>query len=275
MFDDLTNSPDSHRGTATNTPDALTASTPSSPSQQSPTADSATGNAGDNGIDSQRQSAAKHSTQQPATQETFTQQPVPNPGSFNFTTNQAIMTIATVVGVLLIVHSLRRMNSKKSEPVKPKLGGNMDELLALRNEIYAKYPPPAKAPRPAVRSSGSETGEPSLRLVDDRRPAESAGEIATLRRQVEQLTQELAHLQGRVRDLEAGPLLTPAALQGSPFSSTRATSTSDATTSRPADHDNVYRLADRGMSAVEIAKTLGKHTGQVELILNLRRATGS
>ena len=37
-------------------------------------------------------------------------------------------------------------------------------------------------------------------------------------------------------------------------------------------HSEVYTLADEGASVVEIAQKLGKHAGQVELILNLRRA---
>lgn len=37
------------------------------------------------------------------------------------------------------------------------------------------------------------------------------------------------------------------------------------------EHDAVYRLADAGRSAADIARELGKPVGQVELILNLRR----
>ena len=39
------------------------------------------------------------------------------------------------------------------------------------------------------------------------------------------------------------------------------------------EHRDVYTLADRGLSPIEIATKLGRPTGQVELILNLRRAT--
>jgi hypothetical protein len=38
-------------------------------------------------------------------------------------------------------------------------------------------------------------------------------------------------------------------------------------------HREVLELADQGLSPVEIAQRLGKPTGQVELVLNLRRAT--
>ncbi len=40
-----------------------------------------------------------------------------------------------------------------------------------------------------------------------------------------------------------------------------------------ASHQEVYELADGGLSAVDIARKLDKPTGQVELILNLRRGT--
>jgi hypothetical protein len=40
-----------------------------------------------------------------------------------------------------------------------------------------------------------------------------------------------------------------------------------------ASHKEVYELADSGLSAVDIARKLDKPTGQVELILNLRRGT--
>ena len=40
-----------------------------------------------------------------------------------------------------------------------------------------------------------------------------------------------------------------------------------------ASHQEVYELADAGLPAVDIARKLDKPTGQVELILNLRRGT--
>jgi hypothetical protein len=40
-----------------------------------------------------------------------------------------------------------------------------------------------------------------------------------------------------------------------------------------ASHREVYELSDAGLSPVEIARRLDRHTGQVELILNLRRGT--
>ncbi len=40
----------------------------------------------------------------------------------------------------------------------------------------------------------------------------------------------------------------------------------------PSEHRDVYTLADRGLSPIEIATKLNRPTGQVELILNLRRA---
>lgn len=39
-------------------------------------------------------------------------------------------------------------------------------------------------------------------------------------------------------------------------------------------HEAIYRLADSGYSALQIARELARHTGEVELILSLRRAKG-
>ena len=36
-------------------------------------------------------------------------------------------------------------------------------------------------------------------------------------------------------------------------------------------HEQIYTLADKGLSAVEIARQLARTTGEIELILNLRR----
>jgi hypothetical protein len=41
----------------------------------------------------------------------------------------------------------------------------------------------------------------------------------------------------------------------------------------PAAHREVYELADAGLTPVEIAKKVDQPTGQVELILNLRKGT--
>jgi hypothetical protein len=195
---------------------------------------------------------------------------LPSPTNFGFTTSQALMTVVTLLGALLIVHSLRRMNSKPKDPAKPKPTGDLSDITALRNEIYAKYPPPPRQPRPATKSP-----DPQLRLVDDRvaNPPNTA-EIATLRQQIEQLSHEVAHLQSRVKDLEYSNRRDPAPVAALPnFTATHEPPAPSASTL--IDHQNIYRLADRGMTAVEIARTLGQHTGQVELILNLRRATGT
>lgn len=196
---------------------------------------------------------------------------LPSPTTFGFTTSQAVMTIVTLVGAILVFQSLRRMNSKGKAPAEIKPTGDYAQLAALRNEIYAKYPPPPKQPRSAPKPP-----EPQLRLVDDRPSiASNNAEMIELRKQVEQLSQELAHLQSRVKDLE----YTQRREVAQPAVPTSFAIPRDQPTQPPSqstDHENIYRLADRGMSAVEIAKTLGHHTGQVELILNLRRAaTGS
>lgn len=221
-----------------------------------------------NGIPAQSDPGAKSSTVQPRTDPTD----LPSPTTFGFTTSQAVMTLVTLIGAILVVQSLRRMNSKKpKEARKRKPTGDLSELTALRNEIYAKYPPPPKAVNTNARGA-SRGPDPQLRLVDDRGQAGShAAEIAALRAQVEQLGTEVSHLRSRIHDLESNTRSAQIPIAAD----LRARHTDSQPPAPSTDHEKVYRLADRGMNAVEIAKTLGQHTGQVELILNLRRATGS
>ncbi len=46
-----------------------------------------------------------------------------------------------------------------------------------------------------------------------------------------------------------------------------------AATTNDAGHQTVYRLADDGLSNIEIAEQVGRPQGEIELILGLRRAT--
>lgn len=46
--------------------------------------------------------------------------------------------------------------------------------------------------------------------------------------------------------------------------------TSEAPMSKP-EHQRIYQMADKGLTAAEIAKKSGRLTGEVELILSLRR----
>jgi hypothetical protein len=51
--------------------------------------------------------------------------------------------------------------------------------------------------------------------------------------------------------------------------------TADASPGNGNGHEHIYALADAGKSAVEIARETGKNTGEIELILALRKQTDS
>jgi hypothetical protein len=107
---------------------------------------------------------------------------------------------------------------------------------------------------------------------------------AKLRREMAELTQHMAQqLDSRAQRLEK--LLDQAnqrvatlesLLAQSPRATTIIEPKPPAATSlhaAPSAHRDVYTLADEGLSPVEIAQRLGKPTGQVELILNLRKVS--
>jgi len=74
------------------------------------------------------------------------------------------------------------------------------------------------------------------------------------------------------------PALQPTMAEAKPASSESGTSTFTtplAPLAPPSSHRDVYDLADEGLTPVQIAQRLAKPTGQVELILNLRKAAMS
>ena len=87
---------------------------------------------------------------------------------------------------------------------------------------------------------------------------------------IEQADERLQALESAQADAEASPFVKPQAPQ-------REGSTSDASDPPPPLsmdplHRKVYDLADQGLTPVDIARQIDKPTGQVELILALRRA---
>ena len=116
------------------------------------------------------------------------------------------------------------------------------------------------APRGTVSASdlASDMQELSDRLASD------------LEARAERLERLLALASGRIRELERLIQLQPAA-------ETRLIEPKPQPRGEGVDasHLDVYELADNGHTPVEIAKRLDRPTGQVELILNLRRGTVS
>jgi len=98
--------------------------------------------------------------------------------------------------------------------------------------------------------------------------AELAENLAsTLDEKAERLERLLAQADDKIRRLEAAraaPIAASAVVEAKPVPA--------AVSAVSASHREVYELADAGLTPVQIAQRLSKPTGQVELILNLRRA---
>ncbi len=106
--------------------------------------------------------------------------------------------------------------------------------------------------------------------------------FAKLERVIRDADERIDQLARLLREAEGGPALditvgdaphTPAPLLDSEAPSPRVSaSTSDKTTAASAAVRTIHQLADEGKPAVQIAATIGRPIGEVELILSLRRA---
>jgi hypothetical protein len=109
------------------------------------------------------------------------------------------------------------------------------------------------------------TGEVDRELVADMK--ELTERLAEeLDRKAARLEKLIAAADERVRRLEAGLVRETRVVEVKPEARRRDVGIESA-------HREVYELADAGLSALEIATKLGQPTGQVELILNLRKGT--
>ncbi len=91
-----------------------------------------------------------------------------------------------------------------------------------------------------------------------------------LDRKAARLEKLIAAADERVRRLEAGLVRETRVVEVKPEARRR-----ESGSGLESAHREVYELADAGLSALEIATKLGQPTGQVELILNLRKGTVS
>jgi hypothetical protein len=89
-----------------------------------------------------------------------------------------------------------------------------------------------------------------------------------LDRKAARLEKLIAAADERVRRLEAGLVRETRVVEVKPEARRR-----DSGSGLESAHREVYELADAGLGALEIATRLGQPTGQVELILNLRKGT--
>jgi hypothetical protein len=89
-----------------------------------------------------------------------------------------------------------------------------------------------------------------------------------LDRKAARLEKLIAAADERVRRLEAGLVRETRVVEVKPEARRR-----ESGSGLESAHREVYELADAGLTALEIATKLGQPTGQVELILNLRKGT--
>jgi hypothetical protein len=160
----------------------------------------------------------------------------PPASSLPISTNQAIAGTAMLLGLLLVVFAAR-------------------QKLSTRNR--AKFS--ASASSRTIAEASPEDAEMlrDIRELTDRLAAELDTKADRLERLIKAADQ-------RIQGLESLPKETRLV---EPKPEPRRASAYDAT------HRDVYDLADQGLSVLEIAQKLDRPTGQVELILNLRKGT--
>ncbi|MBC7835673.1 MAG: hypothetical protein H7Y88_11320 [Phycisphaerales bacterium] len=108
-----------------------------------------------------------------------------------------------------------------------------------------------------------------LRQLSERFAVEAEGRIVRLEALLERADErlnELNRIEKRVSNVakQAGPV---------PASMVRSVAAPTTTPPHDATARRVYALADQGSTVVQIAREVGQHAGQVELILALRRAS--
>lgn len=147
---------------------------------------------------------------------------------------------AMVVGLLLIAYAWRR-----------------NVLARTKSPAARPASTPAAQPPAALASDMAELTEELLSRLDAK-----ASQVEALTNRLESL---LAEAERRVADLQQ-PRATPEA-DRLPRGRTLDPDLAEGDSS----HREVYALADQGLRPVDIARQLERPTGQIELILNLRR----
>lgn len=125
------------------------------------------------------------------------------------------------------------------------IGGIALVAYALRIVFARRGHTQAKLPEPDLASDMQE--------LSDRLAAELDARAARLERLISAADARLVELKQHARRAPVAPQEPPGP--------------------DPAQFSDVYQLADAGVSEVEIARRTGRPTGQVQLILNLRRGS--
>ncbi len=181
---------------------------------------------------------------------------MPLPAAPNWREQMPVASVAIVLGAALVAWSLwqrRRVTQTRSATGKAAGGKHARTKLTLQESI-------------AVQRDVADLTEKLARQSEamahqlDVRTARLEALLAKADERIAALEKQLAARPAAL--MEAKPPVPPAPAPA-PFERLEAPGV---------QHRDVYALADSGMSPVQIAQRLGKPTGQVELILNLRRA---
>lgn len=153
--------------------------------------------------------------------------------------SQGLAVVAMLVGVVLVVYATRRWMRRS-----PMLAAPAANQTSRHSHSVAQSE--------AVDDMNELTDRLAQRLDD---------KAAEIERLIEEADQRLAELKRLHAEL--------------PARSASQTTVAQTVQSRAphSPHQAVYDLADAGLTPIEIAKRLDRPTGQIELILNLRRTT--
>lgn len=153
------------------------------------------------------------------------------------------------------------------------LAGGIIVLCVVLGRHNRKLRSTSAGTQPAMRGASSASADRSVREL-----GEVMGELDQLSREIHaKLDLKLATIQKLIRDadqrIEQLSRLDRTA-GGKPSLDIQLKSESpDQSPEDDGPYDAIYRLADSGYSSLQIARELSRHTGEVELILSLRRAS--
>lgn len=195
--------------------------------------------------------------------------PPAEPGEFQQMLSYGLIGLGSVMMILVIIRLLKRStkarNSRDFTAYTSKSPRPHDESPAPAGRSARANPlltdaSAAKARLEHVMADGEELTRRLAAILDNK-----AARIETLIEHADQRLAALAEAEERARNAPA-PQPAPAQPTSRPQPEPPAPLSIDPL------HRKVYELADKGATPVEIARQIDRPTGQIELILALRRA---